>query len=53
MNSRKLNDADAQAERERVSAETGLPTCDVIRHGATDLVDAIARFRSQEWRAAS
>lgn len=47
MNSRRVSAAEAEAERQRVRAETGLPVCDLIRHGADELVDAILRFQSQ------
>ena len=51
MNSRRLSDADADAERQRVRSELGLPVCDVIRHGADELVDAVLQFQaSNEWR---
>jgi uncharacterized NAD-dependent epimerase/dehydratase family protein len=45
MNSRQVDDAAANAERERVRAETGLPVCDLIRHGPDELVDAIVKFK--------
>jgi uncharacterized NAD-dependent epimerase/dehydratase family protein len=48
MNSYKVSDAEASRERERVRSETGLPTCDLIRHGPDELVDAIQRFQMQE-----
>ena len=41
MNSRTLSPEEAEAERERVRRELGVPVCDVIRHGPDDLVDAI------------
>lgn len=41
MNSRKLTADQADAERERVSRELGLPVCDVIRDGPDALVDAV------------
>jgi len=47
MNSRRLNDEQAEAEREKVRAELGMPVCDVIRHGADDLVEAILAMRPQ------
>jgi uncharacterized NAD-dependent epimerase/dehydratase family protein len=34
MNSRRISEAEASAEHERVRVETGLPVCDPIRHGA-------------------
>ncbi len=52
MNGRKVTPAEIDAERDRVRAEFGLPACDVIRHGADELVDAVIRFRdSGKWRA--
>lgn len=41
MNSRKLTAEQAEAERERMRAEFGLPVADPIRHGPDDLADAI------------
>jgi uncharacterized NAD-dependent epimerase/dehydratase family protein len=41
MNSRLLGPDEAEAERQRVRSELGVPVCDVIRHGPDDLVDAI------------
>jgi len=45
MNSRLLEADEAEAERERVRRELGVPGCDVIRHGPNDLVDAILALR--------
>jgi len=45
MNSRLLNAEQAEAERDRVRRELGVPVCDVIRHGPGDLVDAILALR--------
>jgi uncharacterized NAD-dependent epimerase/dehydratase family protein len=51
MNSRRVSESAAAEERERVRAELGLPVCDVIRHGPTELVDAIIRFYNEgTWR---
>lgn len=47
MNSRRISDAAASAERERVHAETGLPICDPIRHGPDELVEAILRCKKR------
>jgi uncharacterized NAD-dependent epimerase/dehydratase family protein len=47
MNSRRLNDDDAEAEREKVRAELGLPVCDVIRHGSDELVQAILSLKPE------
>ncbi|MBC8351629.1 MAG: DUF1611 domain-containing protein [Planctomycetes bacterium] len=52
MNSRRVSAADAEAERERVRAELGLPVCDVFRHGPDELVEAILEFqRGEAWKA--
>ena len=45
MNSRRVSDEEAERERERIQSELGLPCCDVIRHGADVLVDAIHKLR--------
>ncbi|QDT36077.1 DUF1611 domain-containing protein [Stratiformator vulcanicus] len=45
MNSRRLDSDAADIERERVSAELGLPVCDVCRDGADLLADAILSLR--------
>lgn len=47
MNSRLLKPDEAEAERERVRKELGVPVCDVIRHGPGDLVDAILALQRQ------
>lgn len=47
MNSRLLNDADAEAERRRVRDEFGVPVCDVVRHGPGELVDAILALQAK------
>lgn len=53
MNSRLVSADEADAERERVRAELGLPVCDVFRHGPADLVEAIVAFKATEtWKAA-
>ncbi len=44
MNGRKLSADAAAVERERVSAELGLPVCDVFRDGAAPLADAVERL---------
>lgn len=46
MNSRRISAAAAETERERVRNETGLPVCDLIRHGADELVDTILKFQA-------
>jgi uncharacterized NAD-dependent epimerase/dehydratase family protein len=45
INSRKLSDGQAAAERERVRGELGLPACDVLRDGPDELVQAIVQTR--------
>ncbi len=47
MNSRLLKPDEAEAERERVRKELGVPVCDVIRHGPGDLVDAILALQKK------
>jgi uncharacterized NAD-dependent epimerase/dehydratase family protein len=47
MNSRLLSAEDAERERERVRAELGVPVCDVFRHGAAELVEAVLALRSR------
>ncbi|MEM8946578.1 MAG: DUF1611 domain-containing protein [Planctomycetota bacterium] len=41
MNSSFVTAGEADAEREKVRRELGLPVCDVIRHGSDELVEAI------------
>ena len=45
MNSRFLDADAAEAERERVRNELGLPTCDVIRNGPEELVETVIDYR--------
>jgi uncharacterized NAD-dependent epimerase/dehydratase family protein len=47
MNSRKCTPAEADAERERVRKELGLPVCDVLRHGANDLAEAVLKLQKE------
>lgn len=47
INSRRLNDDEAAAERERVRQELGLPACDVLRDGPDDLVQAVLSMRPE------
>ncbi len=47
MNSRLLSPEEAEAERERVRKQFGVPVCDVIRHGPDDMVDAILAFQKE------
>ena len=41
LNGRTATDAELEAERRRVRDELGLPACDVYRHGADELVEAV------------
>ena len=47
MHSRLLNDDQAEAEREKVRAELGVPVCDVIRHGSDDLAEAVLALKAE------
>lgn len=47
MNSRLLSDLEAEQERQRVRELTGLPVCDVFRHGPNDLVDAVVALQTE------
>jgi len=47
MNGGKVSAEEAEAERERVQAELGLPVCDVYRHGAAALADAVGDLRQE------
>lgn len=47
INSRKYTAAEADDERKRVQDSFGLPACDVIRHGAEDLVQAVLQLQKK------
>ncbi|MEW6159620.1 MAG: DUF1611 domain-containing protein [Verrucomicrobiota bacterium] len=47
VNGRKYSDAEVARECERVSAELGLPACDVLRHGPGKLVDGVLAFQKK------
>jgi uncharacterized NAD-dependent epimerase/dehydratase family protein len=47
MNSRRLADDEADAERARVRRALGLPVCDALRHGPDELIDAVLRFQQE------
>jgi uncharacterized NAD-dependent epimerase/dehydratase family protein len=47
INGAKFSDAEVAAERERVRARMGLPTCDVLRHGPDELVEAVLALRRE------
>ncbi len=47
MNSRLCkSEQDVETERQRVRQATGLPVCDVIRHGPDELASAVLRLKS-------
>ena len=51
MNSSSVDAETAEAERQRIRQEFGLPVCDVLRHGCDELVGAILEFRdTADWR---
>lgn len=45
VNGRVFGDEEVAAECEEVTRRTGLPACDVYRHGADKLVDAVLRMK--------
>lgn len=45
MNSHYVSAEDAETERKRIRDATGLPVCDVIRHGPDELLEAVLNFR--------
>jgi uncharacterized NAD-dependent epimerase/dehydratase family protein len=47
MNSRRVTAEQAEAERERVRGELGLPVCDIFRHGSDELIDAVLHLEEQ------
>ncbi len=47
MNSRRISAEEAERERERVRAELQLPVCDVFRHGADELIEAVEKMRGE------
>ncbi len=47
LNSRRLSADDAEAERARLAAQYGLPVCDVFRHGAGELADAVLALKAE------
>jgi len=47
VNSRKVTPTQADVERQRVANEFGVPACDVILHGADDLVDAVLKWKGE------
>lgn len=53
INGRRLSQAEAEYERERVVAEFGLPACDVYREGAAPLADAVEQLQRELFGANS
>lgn len=47
MNSRNVSSEEAETERDRIRAEFGLPVCDVYRHGASALADAVVSLQRE------
>lgn len=47
MNSHYVSADEAEAEREKIRSELGLPVCDVIRHGPDELVQAVQAMLPQ------
>ena len=47
MNSRRVSTEEAEAERERVRDEFGIPVCDVVRHGPGELADAVLQLKQE------
>lgn len=47
MDSHRFSAAEAAAERKRVREWLGLPTCDVLRDGPDELLDAVMEFKRQ------
>jgi len=45
MNSRTLTPDQAEEERERARNEFGVPICDIFRHGADELVEAVVQLK--------
>jgi uncharacterized NAD-dependent epimerase/dehydratase family protein len=47
MNSSRVSQEEADAEREKVSRQFGVPVVDIFRHGVDPLVDAVVRIRDE------
>lgn len=47
MNSRRVTEAEANLERERLEDEFNLPVNDVFRHGANELVEAVLALQAE------
>ena len=51
MNSRFLNEQQAEEERRKIEAEVGLPVCDVLRDGPGRMTDIVLEFYNRgEWK---
>lgn len=50
MNSRRVSREEADAERQRMQSEFGLPVCDVYRDGPAKLADAVLAFQQEQER---
>lgn len=48
VNSRKYSPEEADCEIKRTEDKTGLPACDVIRHGSGKLVDAVLNLKKND-----
>ena len=47
MNSRNVSVTAAEEERDRIQHEFGWPVCDVYRHGAASLADAVLNLKRE------
>jgi uncharacterized NAD-dependent epimerase/dehydratase family protein len=47
MNGRLLTPDQAEAERDQVRSELGLPVCDVFRDGPDELIDAVIQLKAE------
>ena len=52
MNSRRVDDASAAVERERVREQLQLPVTDIFRYGSDDIVEAVMAAR-ERWQASA
>jgi len=46
LNSKNISELEAEKERERIKKQFGLPTCDVVRHGPGELLEAILNYKN-------
>lgn len=47
INGHRFSGPEVDAERDRVRSRFGLPTCDVLRHGPDELVEAVIRLKRE------